>query len=227
MPNYKIICQQAENKTTFFGCLIECQNRLCLKEIISTASLFAICLHFTGFGHIVSPRAPWYNLKKGEDIHLNWLYRFMSGRYGMDPLNVALLVVGLLLAGCLSFTHIWWLFSLGYLPCFYAMYRMFSRNIVMRSRENQWFLRWWTPLSSRIRRFIDRKRDKTHRYFKCPKCHAVLRVPKGKGRICIICTKCRHEFIKKTWQEGSIVLSNPLVPLRNAWKSGLLFHCAF
>ena len=35
-------------------------------------------------------------------------------------------------------------------------------------------------------------------YKRQPKCKAVLRVPKGRGKIQITCTKCKHEFIKKT-----------------------------
>ena len=36
------------------------------------------------------------------------------------------------------------------------------------------------------------------RYFRCPNCSSTLRVPKGKGKICITCPVCRKEFIKKT-----------------------------
>ena len=48
---------------------------------------------------------------------------------------------------------------------------MFSRNIQARYAENEKFMRWWRPVSNRIRgaqgRFADRK---THCYFKCPEC---------------------------------------------------------
>jgi len=34
--------------------------------------------------------------------------------------------------------------------------------------------------------------------FKCPNCKARITVPRGRGRICIKCPKCRIEFLKKT-----------------------------
>lgn len=44
-----------------------------------------------------------------------------------------------------------------------------------------------------------RKEDmKTHSYFKCPKCNAELRVPKGKGKIRITCPKCGEQFVEKS-----------------------------
>ena len=45
------------------------------------------------------------------------------------------------------------------------------------------------------KRAMDRR---THKIFKCPNCTQRIRVPKGKGKICIKCPKCRIEFIKKT-----------------------------
>ena len=76
---------------------------------------------------------------------------------------------------------------------------MFSRNIQARYAENEKFMRWWRPVSNRIRgaqgRFADRK---THCYFKCPECGQRLRVPKGKGKIMITCPHCHTKFDRKT-----------------------------
>ena len=38
----------------------------------------------------------------------------------------------------------------------------------------------------------------TYRFFKCPQCRQTVRVPKGRGKICITCPKCKTEFIKKS-----------------------------
>jgi ribosomal protein L37AE/L43A len=39
---------------------------------------------------------------------------------------------------------------------------------------------------------------KTHKYYRCTHCRQLIRVPRGKGKICISCPKCRTEFIKRT-----------------------------
>ena len=38
----------------------------------------------------------------------------------------------------------------------------------------------------------------TYRFYKCPQCKQTVRVPKGRGKICITCPKCKTEFIKKS-----------------------------
>ena len=39
---------------------------------------------------------------------------------------------------------------------------------------------------------------RTYRYLICPQCSQRLRVPRGKGRIRVTCTKCRNQFIAKS-----------------------------
>ena len=34
--------------------------------------------------------------------------------------------------------------------------------------------------------------------FRCPKCHQMIRVPKGRGKIAIRCPKCKFEFIRRS-----------------------------
>ena len=45
---------------------------------------------------------------------------------------------------------------------------------------------------------FSRLRDRDNRYFSCPKCRQMVRVPKGKGKINIRCPKCGEKFMKKT-----------------------------
>lgn len=130
---------------------------------------------------------------------MNFLRRFMMGRYGGDLLNNVFLV-GALASMVLQWVTRWrimGIFTLVFLILCYA--RMFSRNIPARYAENQRLLNWWLPMRERLNgaraRFADRK---THRYYKCPQCGKRLRVPRGRGKINITCPACQREFVKKT-----------------------------
>ena len=119
--------------------------------------------------------------------------RFMYGRYGTDSLNKALLIaaVVLMLLGWAGGSWIasWMtIFNLfAYAPLIWCIFRMYSRNIDARRRENA---KWMG--------FLSCLRDRDNRYFRCPRCHQTVRVPRGKGKINIRCPKCGERFIKKT-----------------------------
>ncbi len=121
----------------------------------------------------------------------NFLRRFMQGRYGTDKLNMTILGAGLILCLLVIFIKLpildLVLTLLSYVLMFWALFRTFSRNTYKRYQENKKFLR-----------FLDRIKDKEHRYFDCPRCHQPVRVPRGKGKISITCPKCKEKFIKKT-----------------------------
>lgn len=128
------------------------------------------------------------------------LRRFMYGRYGSDQLNVTILIVAVVLSlvnsvltVALHFSAIYrgivspFLSLLMYALLGYAIFRMFSRNIYRRQRENRKFAQLWSRL-----------RDRSNRYFRCPSCKQTVRVPKHRGKICIRCPKCGEKFIRKT-----------------------------
>lgn len=129
---------------------------------------------------------------------MDWLRRMMMGRYGVDQLTIAMLILYVVL-NLISQIARWsalWLFSLVLLGlCFF---RMLSRNTQRRYQENVRFLRIWNPTKQWLYNLKYRIQDrKTHRYFKCPKCSSTLRVPRGRGKISITCPVCRTEFIRK------------------------------
>lgn len=129
----------------------------------------------------------------------NWLRNFMLGRYGPDQLYTACLIATFIFAVLSAVFGWWWLRVLSYLFLFYALFRMLSRNIHRRRRENDRFLRYWWPVRTWFARKIRRlKSSRTYAFFKCPACRNTLRVPKGKGKIQITCPKCGERFIKKT-----------------------------
>ena len=119
------------------------------------------------------------------------LRNFMMGRYGTDRLNMVILSVGLvasllsviLRAPVLDLV----LFVLSYGMMFWAIFRTLSRNTYKRYQENRKFLQ-----------LVGRIKDREHRYFDCPKCRQMVRVPRGKGKISITCPRCREKFVKKT-----------------------------
>lgn len=117
----------------------------------------------------------------------NWFARFMYGRYGSDKLNLVLLVTGLVISLVGTFSRLLILGYLAWIPFFVVLWRMFSRNISQRRRENQQFLAFFSRLT-----------DRENRYFNCPQCRQKVRVPRGKGKISIRCPKCGNKFIKRT-----------------------------
>lgn len=131
------------------------------------------------------------------------MQRFMYGRYGADELGRVLSAVVL---GCLvismfaSFLPVLSVFYwIGIALVIYSIFRMFSKNTSKRYAENQKFLNWRYQMAvkrnQRKTRFAQRK---IYRFYKCPQCSQKVRVPRGKGKICITCPKCRTEFVKKS-----------------------------
>lgn len=126
---------------------------------------------------------------------MNRFQKFMIGRYGVDQLYNALVISSFALTLISIFTDWGILRTIGLVFLFFAIFRLFSKNINKRYQENMKFLQWWNPIRSKIMKFVNRiKGRKTHRYFKCPQCKQRLRVPKGKGKITINCPKCHSKF---------------------------------
>lgn len=119
------------------------------------------------------------------------LRSFMTGRYGTDRLNMVILCAGLFI----SLLSMWirvpvlnmLFFVLSYGLMIWAICRSLSRNTYQRYQENRRFLQFWNRL-----------KDRQNRYFDCPKCRQVVRVPRGKGKISITCPRCKEKFIRKT-----------------------------
>ena len=130
------------------------------------------------------------------------LTRFMVGRNGNDQLNLFLYAVDavLLIAATLIGGQVgrWmWVAVLALLG--YIYFRMFSRNLTKRREENGKFLRMLYSVQAglKIRRekWVQRK---DYKFFTCPSCKTTLRVPRGNGKIKIVCRKCGNSFTGKS-----------------------------
>ena len=119
------------------------------------------------------------------------LQNFMAGRYGTDKLNMLILSVGLavsLLSVFVQYAPVnLLLVVLSYGLMIWAICRTLSRNTYRRYQENRRFLQ-----------IVGRVKDRNNRYFDCPKCRQMVRVPRGKGKISITCPRCHEKFIRKT-----------------------------
>ena len=122
----------------------------------------------------------------------------------MDELSKTLFwggLAGLLLSGLMALlsSALGGLLSwLGLFLLIYAFIRAFSRQLARREAENALYLRWLAGRKRAWQAFRERRRQrKDFRFFKCPGCGAMLRVPRHKGRIHIRC-KCGYVLYRKT-----------------------------
>lgn len=125
--------------------------------------------------------------------------RFMYGRYGIDSFGKFTIWGSLIIMLIAGWTHNNLLSLIAWAGIIYSYYRMFSKKTYKRATENQKYLQ----MTRGIRTFFYKQRNlmtqrKTHRIYKCPTCKQKIRVPKGKGKIEILCPKCQTTFIKKS-----------------------------
>ena len=124
--------------------------------------------------------------------------RFMSGRYGTDQLNMAMLwtALGMTLVGSIAKLGILSLMADALLLL--ALFRIFSKNRYKRAQENQDYLAKTLKARQNASEWLNRmKNRKKYRYFSCPKCKMRLRVPRGVGNVTITCKGCKEKFDKK------------------------------
>jgi uncharacterized protein YacL len=143
-----------------------------------------------------------------------WRYKFtqfMQGRNGMDDLAraesgltiallIASMIISLIFGRFAGAAPVLFILEVMWIALFIHLYfRMFSRNLAKRSAENQKFCNFRYRMTVRAdRRKKEWAQRKTYRFYRCPQCRQRVRVPRGRGKICITCPKCRNEFVKRS-----------------------------
>ncbi len=130
------------------------------------------------------------------------LIRFMYGRNGFDKFGRFLFIIYIVLVVAQ------WIISL-FVPqtvslimslfimmlIFYIFFRAFSRNLVRRQAENYRYIQFANKIKTHFSLQKSKFRDrKTHVYKKCPRCRAVLRLKKIKGKHRAVCPRCSNSF---------------------------------
>ena len=130
------------------------------------------------------------------------LIRFMTGRNGADNLSRAVSFISIALLVIVLFTdvevsRVLWVFEV--LGVGYVYFRIFSRNVYKRQAENRKYLNMTSGARAYFRGLKERwSQRKDYKFFRCPSCRTLLRVPRGKGKIKLVCRKCGTSFIRKT-----------------------------
>ena len=122
--------------------------------------------------------------------------KLFYGRNGPDALGTGALILSIVISFLPNPYGL--VFSLLILA--YAVFRMFSKNVIKRRSENVWYLSFLKNTKHFFASNFGKNKEnyKDHKIYCCPKCLMQLRVPRGKGKINITCSRCRHKFIKRT-----------------------------
>ena len=123
---------------------------------------------------------------------------WMNGRNGADQLGIASLLTGLVLSLVGSFTKLGIVSFLGFGLYVWTLFRMFSRNLEGRRKENRKYIELTGNASLKAQQFVRRQKNrKEYKYFRCPQCKQLLRLKRGCGEKQITCAKCGHQFTEK------------------------------
>ncbi|SCZ78130.1 zinc-ribbon domain-containing protein [Acidaminobacter hydrogenoformans] len=131
------------------------------------------------------------------------IIQFMAGRNGGDQLSTFLILISLSLTLLGQVLDQALLVAVGYVPLGVAVFRILSRNVEKRRLENYKFAIFLSPVYGRLHKLNSRMKAasedaKVNKYVKCPQCKAVMRVPRGKGKIRVTCPKCQNKFQTKS-----------------------------
>lgn len=123
------------------------------------------------------------------------LEQFMYGRHGMDELGRYLFFLYIVCFVCNLLTKDTIFYLLSIFTILYMFFRVLSKNLEARQKENAIFLQRTNKIQKKVRLWKRMWTDRhTHVYRKCPHCKTMLRLPKKKGKHTVSCPKCHSDF---------------------------------
>lgn len=130
-----------------------------------------------------------------EDKANNWF----KDRRGPEELANFCIVIALVLVVINIFAGQVWLGIVALVLVGYAIFRMCSKDVNARAKENVSFLKALGP----VRPWVQDppaafKETRTYKHVTCPSCGQKIRVPRGKGNIRVTCPTCHDKFDTKS-----------------------------
>lgn len=120
---------------------------------------------------------------------------WLRGRQGPDDLAVFCTNLAIIVVLVNVFAHTSWLGWVGLALIAYAMFRIQSKNLGARSRENAAFLKALGPARPWVQNPGAAWRElRTYKHARCGSCRQKVRVPRGKGKLRVTCPKCGAKF---------------------------------
>ncbi len=134
---------------------------------------------------------------------MEWLRKFMIGRYGVDQLSRFFIIIAFIMSIVNIFMKNPMIYKIlmivSTVLLFLSIWRTFSKNIYKRAGENQKYLTMTKPISTwYIKNKNKIKNRKEYKYFKCSNCKKDLRVPRNKGKIVVTCPHCGFKMETKS-----------------------------
>lgn len=140
------------------------------------------------------------------------LSAFFAGRNGMDQLGIFLFLIYSIMMLTNVFVKSNAIDIVIFILIFISLFRILSKNITSRQRENLLFLTIVSKVknlfkSKKIKKIKKikpkkkksiKKNGKVYVYKTCPICQNTLEVRKIKGERYVYCSKCKNEVLIKT-----------------------------
>ena len=124
---------------------------------------------------------------------------WMRGRRGPDDIVYACIFLAVVLVIINLFAHASWLSWLAIALIVYGCFRIQSKNLGARAKENEAFLKAIGPLRPWLQNPKAAAAEaKQFKHVKCSHCGQKVRVPRGKGKLRVTCPKCREKFEVKS-----------------------------
>ena len=128
----------------------------------------------------------------------NWqrkMMEWLQGRQGPDDLAVFSMNLAIVVVVVNLFARVSWLGWVALVLIAYSMFRIQSKNLGSRARENEAFLKVLGP----ARPWVQNPRAawaelRAYKHVRCASCKQRVRVPRGKGKLRVTCPRCKTKF---------------------------------